>query len=78
MSNFWGAYHLLGFVVRKTFVSHHTILNKITGALLFFLPFTFRIIKLEYTAVAVCCLATCAALQEGYLIRKTKKMNEVP
>ena len=64
---------LLGFVVQKTFVSHHTILNKITGALLFFLPFTLNTIKQEYTAVAVCPLATCAALQE---IRKNKEMIE--
>ena len=64
---------LQGFVVQQTFVSHHTILNKITGTLLFFLPFTFRIIKLEYTAVAVCAMATCAALQD---IRKNKEMTE--
>ena len=63
---------LLGFAVQKTFVSHHTILNKITGALLFFLPLTFKIIKLEYTTAAVCALAACAALQE---IRKTKEMS---
>ena len=62
---------LQGFAVQKTFVSHHTILNKITGVLLFFLPFTINTIKLEYTAAAVCTLATCAALQEVYLTKKT-------
>ena len=69
---------LLGFAVQKTFVSHHTILNKITGALLFFLPFTVKIIKLEYMAAAVCVLATCAALQEGYFIWKINKNPEAP
>ena len=64
---------LKGFVVQKTFVSHHTILNKITGAMLFFLPFTLNTIKLEYTAAAVCVLATCAAFQD---IRKTEEMTE--
>ena len=66
---------LLGFAIQKTFVSHHTILNKITGALLFFLPFTLNVIKLEYTAAVVCVLATCAALQEGYFIRKTNEIS---
>ena len=69
---------LLGFAIQKTFVSHHTILNKITGALLFFLPFTLNIIKLEYTAAVVCVLATCAALQEGYFIRKTNEISQAP
>ena len=65
---------LPGFAARKNFVFHHTILNKITGALLFFLPFTVNIINLEYTA-AVCALATCAAIQD---IRQTNKMTEAP
>ena len=64
---------LLGFVVQKTFVTHHTILNKITGAMLFFLPFTLNTVKLEYTASAVCVLATCAAFRD---IRKNKEMTE--
>ena len=66
---------LKGFAVQKNFVSHHTILNKLTGALLFILPFTLNVVKLEYTAAAVCGLATCAALQD---IRKTNKMIEAP
>ena len=66
---------LLGLALQKTFVSHHTILNKITGALLFFLPLTINTIKLEYTAAAVCILATVAALQEGYFIRKTNEIS---
>ena len=64
---------LQGFVVQKTFVSHHTILNKITGAMLFFLPFTLYTVKLEYTAAAICVVATCAAFRD---IRKTKEMTE--
>ena len=69
---------LQGFAVQKTFVSHHTVFNKITGILLFYLPFTRNTIKLEYTAAAVCVMATCAALQEGYLIRKNNEISEVP
>ena len=64
---------LQGFAVQKNFVFHHTILNKITGALLFFLPFTVNIINLEYTAAVVCALATCAAIQD---IRQINKMTE--
>ena len=69
---------LLGFAVQKTFVTYHTILNRITGVLLFFLPFTRNTIKLEYSAAVVCVLATCAALQESYLIRKTNEITETP
>ena len=65
---------LLGFAVQEAYVSHHTLLNKITGVLLFFLPFTINTIKLEYTASAVFVLATCAAFQD---IREIKEMTEI-
>ena len=61
---------ILGFVYRKKFVSLHTILNKMTGLFLFLLPLTLRIIDLEYSAAAVCFLATVSAIQEGYYIGK--------
>lgn len=58
-----------GLIYKKKFVSEHTILNKITGFLLFLLPLTLFIIKLEYSAVVVCCVATAASIQEGHYIR---------
>jgi CDP-diacylglycerol--glycerol-3-phosphate 3-phosphatidyltransferase len=61
----------MGFAVAfgKTFVSLHTVMNKLTGLLLFLLPFTLHVIELEYSAVLICAVATFAAVQEGHLIR---------
>jgi CDP-diacylglycerol--glycerol-3-phosphate 3-phosphatidyltransferase len=44
-------------------------MNKVTGALLFALPLTVRLVELRVTAMIVCAIATIAAVQEGYLIR---------
>jgi len=58
-----------GFVMQKRFVAVHTVMNKVTGALLFALPLTVPLVELRYTAFAVCAIATFAAIQEGHLIR---------
>jgi len=61
-----------GFVRTKTFVSLHTVMNKITGLLLFLLPLTFPVIDLNYSSIAVCVTASIAAIQECILIGKKK------
>ena len=53
------------YVVRKQFLADHSILNKITGALLFLLPLTLSVIDVKYSAAAVCLVATVAAVKEG-------------
>ena len=58
-----------GYVMRREFVALHTVMNKITGALLFILPLTVRIIDFRYSAAVVCAAATFAAVQEGHFIR---------
>lgn len=63
-----------GFVCAKRLIVEHTIMNKITGFLLFLLPLTLTFMKLEYSAVVVCLIATFSAVQEGYLIRKGKEI----
>jgi len=63
---------VLGFIKRKKFVDLHTILNKVTGLLLFFLPLTFHFIELTYSFVVVCTIANIAAIQESYYIIKAK------
>ena len=60
------------FVIQKRFIILHTTTNKLTGALLFILPFTLQIVDLSYSAAIVCCFATFAAVQEGYYIRARK------
>ena len=64
-----------GFVIQKRFIILHTTTNKLTGALLFILPFTLQIVDLSYSAAIVCCFATFAAVQEGHYIR-TGKINK--
>ncbi len=54
-----------GYVARKRFISSHTIMNKVTGLLLFLLPLTISFVELKYTAIAVCSIATFSAVQEG-------------
>lgn len=57
-----------GFIIQKRFVMLHTIMNKVTGFVLFVLPLTMPFVKIKYTAIPVCAVATFAAIQEGYFI----------
>ena len=64
------AYHKL--------VSVHSFMNKLTGILLFAFPLTLdlNVIGREYSAGAICTVATIAAIQERLCIRKTIGKNE--
>lgn len=53
----------------KKFVAEHTVMNKITGLLLFLLPLTLNIIEIKYSSAIVCAVATFSAVQEGHFIR---------
>ena len=55
-----------GFVRTKKLISPHTVLNKVTGLLLFLLPMTISFIELTYTLPFVCAVATAAAIHEVY------------
>ena len=57
-----------GYVSRKQFISFHTIMNKVTGLLLFLLPLTIPFSELNYIAIAVCSIATFSAIQEGVYV----------
>lgn len=63
-----------GLVVQKKFVAIHSIMNKITGFLLFVLPLTLSFVELKYSVIFVCIFSTFAAIQEGHFIR-TKKVS---
>ena len=60
----------LGFVRTKKLISFHTVLNKITGLLLFLLPVTISFVDLTYTLPIVCTVATVAAMHEWYYMEK--------
>lgn len=58
-----------GYVVSKAFVSVHTMMNKVTGLLLFVFPLSLSCIDVTYSGALVCAVGTFAAIQEGHLIR---------
>ena len=60
---------ILGFAYTKKLISLHTVMNKITGLLLFLLPPAIQFIEIKYSLIAVCIVATFSAIQEGYYIR---------
>ncbi len=58
-----------GYVIHRRFVAVHSVMNKVTGAMLFIFPLTLSMIDLKYSAAVVCSAATFAAVQEGHYIR---------
>ena len=58
-----------GYVVQKQFVAIHSLMNKVTGILLFILPLTISFVDVKYSVIGICFIATFAAIQEGHLIR---------
>ena len=56
---------VIGFVRNHTLTAVHSVINKITGMLLFMFPFTLTIINIRYTAPLVCAVATVAAVMES-------------
>ena len=58
-----------GFVAAKRFIAVHSVMNRITGVLLFVLPLTHSLFDVKYGTAVVCAVATFAAVQEGHLIR---------
>ena len=57
-----------GYVFKKQFISPHTIMNKVTGFLLFLLPLAIPFLELNYMTIAVCSIATLSAIQEAFYI----------
>lgn len=58
-----------GYVMRKDIVVLHTVMNKVTGVMLFVLPLMLTFIDLKISGMIVSMVATFAAIQEGHLIR---------
>ena len=64
-----------GCIRRKEFISVHSVMNKVTGGLLFVFPLTPAFIDPRYSAAAVCTAATAAAIQESYLIDRKATLS---
>ena len=63
-----------GLISNKKLVSIHTILNKVTGFILFLLPLTFSFIEPLYSSAVVCFMATLSAINEVYYTRIGKEV----
>lgn len=59
-----------GYIRQKEFISVHSIINKVTGGMLFIFPLTLAFIDLSFSAAVVCVVATAAAIQEGNLVTR--------
>ena len=59
-----------GHMRQKEFISMHSIINKVTGVLLFIFPLTLAFIDLRCSAIVVCMVATIAAIHEGNQVRR--------
>lgn len=59
-----------GYIRYHRFVSLHTVLNKVTGAILFITPFTLLFIDQQFLLYTICPIALLSSLHECYLIIK--------
>jgi CDP-diacylglycerol--glycerol-3-phosphate 3-phosphatidyltransferase len=59
----------VGYLRQKKLISVHSILNKVTGGLLFVFPLTLTFFDFKYGAAVVCAVATVAAVHEGWLVQ---------
>ncbi len=64
----------LVFIRKKKLISIHSVLNKITGFALFFLPLSMSIVKTTYSVATVCVFANIAVMQEIYFIAKGQEV----
>ena len=64
----------LVFIRKRTLISIHSVLNKLTGFALFLLPLTLTFVPTTYSVATICVLATVAAIQEVYLITKGQEV----
>ena len=62
-----------GYILKKQFISLHTISNKITGLLLFLLPLILPFAELKYSLIVVCSAATFATIGEWDCIATNHK-----
>lgn len=69
---------VIGIVISGHFIPEHTILNKITGVLLFAIPLcigSFPWQQVRILIILTCAFATVAAIQEGYYIHTGRKVD---
>lgn len=69
---------ILSLIIFRRLVSMHTVMNKITGVLLFLLPFNIcrgSLKETEMIVIIIGLIATFAAIQEGHYIRTGREIE---
>jgi CDP-diacylglycerol--glycerol-3-phosphate 3-phosphatidyltransferase len=61
----------LSYLHKKTITFPHNKLNKACGLFLFLMPLTLSFIKVEYSAIAICILASIGAIGDLRKVNKT-------
>lgn len=51
-------------IKNRGIVDYHSVLNKVTGSLLFLLPLTIQVTNITYNSALICLIATVAAIEE--------------
>ena len=59
-----------GYLTQKKYVEVHSVMNKVTGGVLFALPLTLSFLDPDFSVSVVCFVATFAAIEEGQLIKR--------
>ncbi|MCR4723322.1 MAG: CDP-alcohol phosphatidyltransferase family protein [Eubacteriales bacterium] len=65
-----------GFIRQKRFISVHSTMNRVTGGLLFVYSLTLPFIDLRFSTEVVCMVASVAAIQEGYMIKRKNESTK--
>lgn len=63
----------VGFIRQKKLMAVHSVMNKVTGGMLFLFPLTLSFIELRYSGIVVCMAATIAAIHEGYCMERESR-----
>ncbi|MGN0034020.1 MAG: CDP-alcohol phosphatidyltransferase family protein [Candidatus Limimorpha sp.] len=66
---------IIGYVRAHSFVPVHSMLNRLTGLILFLFPFFIGIVEITPAAAIVCVFASVAAIQEGVVIIKANSVD---
>lgn len=64
---------IFGYATQKKFVDVHSVMNKVTGGVLFLLPLTLSVVDTDFTVSIACFIATFAAVQENCFIKEGDK-----
>lgn len=59
---------ILGYLLGEGLIIRHTVLNKVTGFLLFLFPLTLEMIAISFSGAIVCIAAMLVAIEESRLI----------